>query len=127
MLRATFDVLFKPENVVLYHRINAAVLPVMVPVLARIIAQGKSEGEFNVQDPEATAEIVLQISASTHNALAHAIEVSGTGTSEALAASEALEERLRFHGIAIDRILGPPDGSLVFVEPGFARAFMAGR
>lgn len=40
-LRATFDVLFKPENVVLYHRIYAAVLSVMVPVLACIIAQGK--------------------------------------------------------------------------------------
>jgi AcrR family transcriptional regulator len=124
-IRATFDVVFKPENIVLYHRLNAAVIAVMAPVLARIIAQGKSEGVFDVPDPHATAEIVLQLGASTHDAVARAIGASGTP--EAAAAADALEERLRFQGIAIDRILGLPDGSIVFVESGFARAVMAAR
>ncbi len=122
-LRATFDVVFKPENIVLYHRLNAAVITVMVPVLARIIAQGKKEGAFHVPDAQSAAEIVLQLGTSTHDAVARAIEASGTP--EATEAADTLEVRLRFQGIAIDRILGLPDGSIVFVEPGFAQAVMA--
>jgi AcrR family transcriptional regulator len=122
-IRATFDVAFRPENIVLYHRLNAAVIAVMAPALARIIAQGKDEGAFRVPDARTTAEIVLQLGASTHDAVARAIEASGT--SEAKAAADALEQRLRFQGIAIDRILGLSDGSIVFVEPGFVQAVMA--
>lgn len=124
-LRATFDVLFKPENIVLYHRINAAVQPVVAPLLARVIAQGKAEGLFDVPDAKAAAEIVLQLSAGTHDILAQAL--AATATPQADAAWDALDERMRFIGIAIDRVLGLPDGSLRFVEPGFARAIMAAR
>lgn len=124
-LRAAFDVVFRPENLMLYHRINAASIAVMRPVLAGIIAQGKAEGRFAVADPEAAAEIILHLGASTHDAVARAI--AATGTAEAEAAIEALDRRLRFHGVAVDRILGLPDGSLTFVEPGFTRAVMTAR
>jgi AcrR family transcriptional regulator len=124
-LRAAFDVVFRPENIVLYHRINAASIAVMLPVLTRIIAQGKSEGVFDVPAPEAAAAIVLQIGASTHDAVARTIAASGTPAEAA--AIEALDERFRFLGIAADRILGLPDGSLSFVEPGFTRAVMTAR
>jgi AcrR family transcriptional regulator len=124
-LRAAFDVLFRPENIVLYHRVNAASIAVMLPVLTRIIAQGKAEGSFDVPDAEAAAETVLQIGASTHGAVARTIMAAGTP--EAEAAIEALDARFRFLGIAADRILGLPDGSLTFVEPGFTRAVMAPR
>src|SRR5690606_14686159 len=98
-LRATFDVVFRPENIVLYHRINAAMVTVMVPVLARIIAQGKEEGVFDVPDPQAIAEIVLQLGTSSHDAVARAIEASGTP--KAGAAADALQERIRLQGIAV--------------------------
>jgi AcrR family transcriptional regulator len=124
-LRAAFDVVFRPENLMLYHRINAASIAVMRPVLAGIIAQGKAEGRFAVPDPEAAAEIILHLGASTHDAVARAI--TATRTAEAEAAIEALDRRLRFHGVAVDRILGLPDGSLTFVEPGFTRAVMTAR
>jgi AcrR family transcriptional regulator len=124
-IRAAFDVIFRPENLLLYHRINAASIAVMRPVLAGIIAQGKTEGVFTVPDPDAAAEIVLHLGASTHDAVARTIDA--IGTSEEDAAIEALDRRLHVHGIAIDRILGLPDGSLTFVEPGFTRAVMRAR
>jgi AcrR family transcriptional regulator len=124
-IRAAFDVVFRPENLLLYHRINAASIAVMRPVLAGIIAQGKNEGIFTVPDADAAAEIVLHLGASTHDAVARAIAASGTAEEDA--AIEALDQRLRFHGIAVDRILGLPDGSLTFVEPGFTRAVMTAR
>ena len=124
-IRAMFDAAFRPENIVLYHRLNAAVIGVMTPVLARIIAQGRDEGRFDTPDALMTAEIVLHLGASTHDAVARAIAASGTV--QASAAADALENRLRLQGIAIDRILGLKDGSIAFVEPGFARSIMAAR
>ena len=122
-IRATFDFLFKAENIVLYHRLNRAVSKVMLPLFAAILTQGKEEGRFRIDDPATTAEIVMHLGASTHDVVAHAIEASGTPRANEAAA--ALDERLRQQGIAIDRILGLPDGTIAFSEPGFARAVMA--
>jgi AcrR family transcriptional regulator len=124
-LRALFDVVFRPENIVLYHRLNAAVGAVMAPVLARIIGEGVAEGVFDTPDPRATAEILLQLGTGAHDAVARAIAASST--EEIDRAVEELERRLRLQGIAFDRILGVPDGSVRLVEPGFARAVMSGR
>lgn len=121
-IRAMFDTVFRPENVVLYHRLHAAVMKVMTPVFERIIAQGVAEGLFDTPNPRATAEIVLQLGASTHDAVASALEAASTA--EANLAADQLDERLRLQGIAIDRILGLPDGSIEYVEPGFGRAIM---
>ncbi|MGX1743734.1 TetR/AcrR family transcriptional regulator [Bosea sp. NPDC055353] len=123
--RAAFDVVFRPENLLLYHRINAASIAVMRPVLTQIIAQGKAEGAFNVPDPEAAAEIILHLGASTHDAVARTIDAMETTGEDAAIAM--LDRRFQFQGIAMDRILGLPDGSLVIVEPGFTRAVMTAR
>ena len=122
-IRAAFDTVFKPENIVLYHRLNRATGKVMVPLFARILRQGKDEGLFRIGDPVTTAEIIIALGTSTHDAVASAIEAAGT--SRADDAIAALDERLRQHGIAIDRILGLPDGTIAFYEPGFARAIMS--
>jgi AcrR family transcriptional regulator len=124
-IRAAFDAVFKPENIVLYHRLNRAVSKVMLPLFADILRQGKTEGRFRIDDPATTAEIVMQLGASTHDAVARVIKASGTPHAEDAAA--ALDERLRQQGIAIDRILGLPDGTIAFSEPGFARAVMTAR
>lgn len=121
-IRAAFDVTFKPENIVLYHRLNHAVIKMMLPLFADILRQGKAEGHFRIDDPATTAEIILQLGASTHDAVARAIEASETSSADQ--AATALDERLRQHGIAIDRILGLPDGTIFFSEPGFAKAVM---
>jgi AcrR family transcriptional regulator len=122
-IRAAFDTAFKPENIVLYHRLNQAVSQVMLPLFANILQQGKAEGLFRIDDPATTAEIILQLGSSTRDAVARAIEASGTSHADEAAA--ALDERLRQHGIAIDRILGLPDGTIAFAEPGFSSAVMA--
>lgn len=122
-IRAAFDSLFKPENIVLYHRLNRAVSAVMLPMFVAILSQGKAEGRFRIDDPATTAEIILQLGASTHDVVARAMEASGTPQAEEAAA--AFDERLRQQGIAIDRILGLPDGTIAFSEPGFGKAVMA--
>ncbi|WP_458756422.1 TetR/AcrR family transcriptional regulator [Afipia sp. TerB] len=122
-IRAAFDAAFRPENIVLYHRLNRATGKVMVPLFARILRQGKDEGLFRIGDPVTTAEIIIALGTSTHDAVASAIEAAGTPRADE--ATAALDERLRQQGIAIDRILGLPDGTIAFYEPGFARAIMS--
>ena len=122
-IHAAFDTVFKPENIVLYHRLNQAVSQVMLLLFIDILEQGKAEGLFRIDDPATTAEIILQLGASTHDAVARAIKSSDTSKADEAAA--ALDERLRQHGIAIDRILELPDGTVAFSEPGFAKAALA--
>ncbi len=112
-LAATFAPLFDSENTLLYHRIYAAMVSVMAPVLARIIEQGKVEGIFRVTHPTAAAEIILQLSSTNHDAIASLTKASGK--SAIATALAALEDRLRFQGIVIDRMLGLPDGRVDLV------------
>lgn len=123
-LRALFAVIFEPGNLMLYHRLNAASVAIVGPVLARIIDQGRREGRFKVPDADAAATIILQLNTASHDAVARALRAAGTA--DAPAAMDALEKLLRFQGLAIDRILGLPDGSVDYVEPGFVEAVMEG-
>jgi AcrR family transcriptional regulator len=122
-LLAAFAAVFRSENVVLYHRLNTALVAVMAPVLARIIAQGVDEGFFDTPDPQVTAEMLLSIGASSHQAVARAI--LATTPEERDAAADLLDRHLQLQGLAIDRILGLPDGTVRFAEPGFGRAVLA--
>jgi AcrR family transcriptional regulator len=120
---AGFEAVFRPENLVLFHRMHQAVSRVVAPVYATIIAQGVAEGIFSVRDPALTAEIVVSLMATTHDVVARLFVAE---TEEAFArAAAAFERRCTEQGIAIDRILGVPDGSIQFIEPGFADAMFA--
>ena len=123
-LRASLIVPVPPPNL-LNQQLNAAVIKAMTPVMARIIAQGKMEGMFNVTNPEAAAEAVLQISIGGRDAITYAIAASGTPN--AAAASETLENRLRFQETAIARVLGLPDETIILADPNFTQAIMAVR
>lgn len=118
-----FANLFRPENVVLYHRVHRALVAEVAPVFARIIAEGCADGTFRVTDPMATAQLLLHLGTATHDAVADAL--AARGSEDAARAAEALESSLHTQGIAMDRILGLPDGSIQYVEPGFAYALLS--
>jgi AcrR family transcriptional regulator len=122
MIRPLFAAIFRPENIVLYHRISAAAMVMMTPPLARIIAQGVAEGIFRTPDPAGTAAMVLQLGAAAYGVIARALQA--TSTHEIEEAADTLEQLLKLHGIAIDRILCVPEGSVRLVERGFVRAIM---
>lgn len=123
-MRGLFETLFQPGNQVLYHRINAASMAVVSPLLARIIEQGRQEGRFDVPDAHLAAETILHLGAATYRSVAKAMNAAGTD--EADSAADELEQVLRFQGVVVDRILGLADGSVDYVEAGFARAIIDG-
>jgi AcrR family transcriptional regulator len=122
MVRPMFGAIYRPENIVLFHRINTAVAGLMTPVLAQIIAQGVKEGIFHTPDPMGTAGMILQLGVGAYGVIARALDA--TTEQEIEEAADTLESLLELHGVAIERILGVPEGSLQVVEPGFARAIL---
>jgi AcrR family transcriptional regulator len=122
MIRPLFAAIFRPENIVLYHRISAAAMALMTPPLARIIGQGVEEGIFRTPDPVGTAEMVLQLGAAAYGVIARALQA--TSKHEIEDAADTLENLLQLHGVAIDRILCLPEGSVRLVDRGFVRAIM---
>lgn len=122
---ALFETLFRPENLVLFHRINLAASASFSPVLVAIIRQGVEDGTFRTFDPEGVADIVMQFGMATHDVIAKAI--AGGSDADMDVAIETLEKRVRLYEIALDSILDLPDGSIRIGEQGYVRAVMTAR
>lgn len=122
---ALFETMFRPENLVLFHRINLAAGASFSPLLVKIIRQGVEDGTFRTFDPEGVADMVMQFGMATHGVVAKAI--AGGSDADMDVAIEALEKRVRLYEVALDRILGLPDGSIRISEPGYVRAVMTAR
>lgn len=115
--------LFRPESRQLYERFSAAWLERMRPILTAIIAEGADSGLFETDDAEGVADLVLQSKLGTAYLLARGMKA--TSRKERDAAADALEKRLKFHVVALGRVLNVADET--FKAPaGFARRFMKG-
>lgn len=121
-LRNTFNVLFKPENVVLFHRINEALTAVVQPLLADILKQGHEEGSLDAPDPQAFALMLLELRLSVGKVMHQTLKQAEAGDVDG--AVTMLDDWMLTYGIALDRILKLPEGTLQVAEPGFARAFL---
>jgi AcrR family transcriptional regulator len=121
-LRRTFDVIFRPENLVLFHRIDQALTEKTAPLFAQIIEQGLREGSMDATDPLATAEMILHLRLAMGRFMDRAIRLAEQGELEAAIAM--LDKRIRLYGLAVDRVLKLPDGTLNVAGPAFARAFL---
>jgi AcrR family transcriptional regulator len=119
---ALFEPLFRPENLVLFHRIRLATHALVSPVLRKIVCQGVADGIFDTFDPEGVAEMILQLGTATQTIVSAALGADGpVDMDEAIG---ALERRIRLYEIALARILGLPDGSIRLSEPGFIQTVM---
>lgn len=122
---ATFAPIFRPENLLLYHRLHNAIRSIMTPVFTRIIEEGIEERSFDTPDARGAAEIILMLGSGTYDAMQAIIAADGDLALERAAA--ALDKRLHLLGIAADRLLGLPDGSIRFAEESHAAAVLAAR
>ncbi|WP_315830867.1 TetR/AcrR family transcriptional regulator [Bradyrhizobium prioriisuperbiae] len=125
---ALFETLFRPENQVLFHRINVAAGALFRPVLTAVIAQGVKDGTFDTFDPEGVADMIMQLGGATRGIVADMVLAEGSsGVAATKKAINALEQRIRLYEIALDRILRVPDGSIRLAAPGYVRTVMTAR
>ncbi len=66
-IRKTFEVIFRPENIVLFHRMDQAVTAVVTPALAEILRKGAEQGEFRCSRPDCLRRDAITVSAEPGN------------------------------------------------------------
>ena len=111
--------LFKSENRELYRRISRAWEAVFRPVFTKVFVDGASQGTFQTDDPEGVADLLLAMIARGRDIVEQTL--GGEETINRMEAIRLLDKRAKLHGLAIDRLLGLPDGSVLTAKKGFGR------
>jgi len=73
--RELIDVLHRPENRVLHDRISELALVRLAPVIAAIVAEGITTGQFREQDPRRSAAYVMACFGSLHEVVSDPVDV----------------------------------------------------
>ncbi|SLD96479.1 TetR family transcriptional regulator [Mycobacteroides abscessus subsp. massiliense] len=106
--------MMRPENQSLLGRISAIWEDRFRPVLTEVIAQGVAEGVFDTFDPEGVGDMIQALAATMGTAVQRIIAAP-----DARARAQAIDAavlRQRLYGIATDRILGLPDGTVEVLD-----------
>jgi TetR/AcrR family transcriptional regulator, cholesterol catabolism regulator len=102
--------LLRPENAQLYGRILTVEEGLYRPLLTRLITEGIADGIFDTFDPEGVADMIYGLAARTNSNILGVFDAADESDRDQ--AIDALTTRFRLHGLAVDRILGLPDGSI---------------
>ncbi|HWF28433.1 MAG TPA: TetR/AcrR family transcriptional regulator [Mycobacterium sp.] len=102
--------LLRPANAHLYGRVVAVEEALFRPLLTRLISDGVDDGVFDTFDPEGVADMFYSLAARTNSNIVDVLQAADEPAREQ--AIDCLTTRFRLHGLAIDRILGLPDGSI---------------
>ncbi len=114
-LRFFIDVLLRPGNDFLFHRIAYASAAITIPVLKDLIVDGITEGLFDVPDADLAAETIMALSQGRRAVAETAIRTAEAGDIEE--ATTLLDDRMVSEGWLIDRLLGLPQDSIVLSNP----------
>jgi AcrR family transcriptional regulator len=108
-------VLYRDENTLMRTKIARAGVERIAPLLADILRQGVAEGVYDVEHPDESAPILLELGQSLANTIVEPLlnPPADAGALEACLAM--LERQVRAHERAMERILGAPPGSLVMM------------
>lgn len=138
VLRAGFDVntqtggpeqlaamaaLLRPDNAHLYRRILAVEEALFLPLVTRLIAEGVTDGVFDTFDPAGVADMIYGLASRTNSTILDVSRADNEAARER--AIDCLTTRFRLHGLAADRILGLPDGSVTTLTRAQVEAMVA--
>ncbi len=114
-LKFFMDVMLRPGNDVLFHRIAAASNAAVLPVLRGMIADGVAEGRFDVPDGDLAAETIIALAYGRRAVSEAALRTVAAGDLDG--ATTLLDDRMLAEGRLIDRLLGLPQGSIALSSP----------
>ena len=109
-LLAAMVALMRPDNAHLYGRIVAAEEGLFRPLLTQLVSEGVAEGIFDTFDPEGVADMIHGLAARTTTKILDVLDAADEPARDH--AIDFLTARFRLHGLAADRVLGLPDGSI---------------
>ena len=106
-----------------HGRILAVEEALFLPLLAGLISEGVAAGVFDTFDPEGVADMIYGLAARTNSSILQVLQAADEPAREH--AIDSLARRFRLHGLAIDRILGLPDGSITALTRAQVEALVA--
>lgn len=115
--------MMRPENQSLLRRISAIWEDRFRPVLTEVIAQGVAEGVFDTFDPEGVGDMIQALAATMGTAVQRIIAAPDARVRAQAIDAAVLRQRL--YGIATDRILGLPDGTIEVLDRDQIEALVA--
>ncbi|OBI00993.1 TetR/AcrR family transcriptional regulator [Mycobacterium scrofulaceum] len=115
--------LLRPDNAHLYARITAVDEALVLPLLTRLIEEGVAEGVFDTFDPVGVADMIYGLAARTNSTIVAVLQAPDESARER--AIDSMTKRFRLHGLAIDRILALPDGSVTTLTRAQVEALVA--
>ncbi len=112
-----------PDNAHLYGRILSVEEELYRPLLTRLISEGVEEGIFDTFDPEGVADMIYGLAARTNSKILDVLKAGDE--SERDRAVDVLTTRFRLHGLAVDRVLGLPDGNITTLTRAHVEAMVS--
>ncbi|SPJ24922.1 TetR/AcrR family transcriptional regulator [Palleronia abyssalis] len=116
------ELLSRPEDDALSQRTYAATAEILRPALTEMITEGVESGLFDAPAPALIAEIIVGLTKGRRAALAQVVAEARADRIDA--ATQVLEARLTAEGAVCDRLLGLPEGSVLFGHPDRFRAMV---
>jgi AcrR family transcriptional regulator len=115
--------LLRPDNAHLYGRIVSVEQALFRPLLTRLISDGIADGVFVTFDPEGVADMIYGLAALTNSNIIAVFDAADDSARDH--AIDVLTTRFKLHGLAIDRVLGLPDGSITTLKRTQVEAMVA--
>lgn len=113
LMLAILDVWLADRNAIVREKFRKELVVRMTPLLTTIIAQGRSEGAFLVDDPGPTARVLVALFQGANET---ATDLFFARRSGAITFDE-VERTLAAYWTAFERLLGLPAGSMTTLDP----------
>lgn len=110
--KEVMKVYYQEENALFREKIKLATIHFAVPMLSQIIRQGIKEGEFETDDPELAAEIIIEMGQPLSRNIAD-LMMSSEQSDDNMA---IIKKKIIGYQTAIERILYAQPGSLQFID-----------
>jgi AcrR family transcriptional regulator len=112
LLRGLMDTWLADDNAIVREKFRQGIVQRLMPVMARIVAQGRDEGWLADGDPAHVARVLVSLLQGANEAATELYFARQTGTIP----FEEVEPRLEAYWRAMERILGLPTGSFTEID-----------
>ena len=120
-LLSLIQVWYSDGNALMREHLRRSMVVRLQPVLADIVREGRADGSFTTHDPDAVAGVIVSLMQGANETAGRLYLAYEDGA----ATIDDVERTLQGYSIALDRILGLPDGSLVVGDPAVLRQWFA--
>ncbi len=120
IIKTIVNALYNDKNLLLRYKMNNRTTELTLPLMTKVFEQGKNEGSFNIEHPEATARIILFFGTSLgeYNAkLMMSLDENPDNIEE-------MKKHFNIYQTSVQRILGAPEGSIKIFDEQIVDAIM---